>query len=138
MLGYSFMLRTHAAFHSAFVMCVSRSQKPMQSARVLPPPPGALGADSLGLAEELPGDSARPGWATLEVENCVGSCGDSGATGGSSGSGSPIADGGVAVSAGAGGGPDVPESMTLCCEDDGLVAVTGLEAVGVEGGACPA
>src|SRR5262249_32356398 len=35
---------------------------PMQSANDLPPPPGALGADSLGLAEEVgPGDSAKFG-----------------------------------------------------------------------------
>ena len=43
------MVRRQAAFHSALVMCVARSQKPMQSCKVLPPPPGGLGADSLGL-----------------------------------------------------------------------------------------
>jgi len=54
----------------------------MQSARDLPPPPGALGADSLGLGlpEEEPGESARL-LAPVEppVANCVGSCGESGA-----------------------------------------------------------
>ena len=43
------MVRTQAAFHSALLMCVSWSQKPMQSASDSPPPPGVLGADSLGL-----------------------------------------------------------------------------------------
>src|SRR5262245_6346310 len=106
------MLRRQAAFHSAFVMCVSRSQKPMQSASVLPPPPGALGADSLGLPEELPGDNAKLGCVEPPVANCIGSCGDSGAMGASSGSGSPIADGGAAVAAGGAGGP---LSRTMGC-----------------------
>src|SRR5438874_7122497 len=56
-VGYSCIVRLQATRHSAFVMCVSRSQKPMQSWSDLPPPPGLLGADSLGLA---PGDSAKP------------------------------------------------------------------------------
>jgi hypothetical protein len=99
------MVRTQADFHSALLMCVSRSQNPMQSASDLPPPPGALGADSLGLAEEEePGDSARFGCTTPTVENCVGSCGESGATGANSGMGFAIADGGVTRSGGAGGG----------------------------------
>src|SRR5262245_12243924 len=51
-VGYSCMVRTQAAFHSALLMCVSRSQNPMQSARDLPPPPGALDADALGLPAE--------------------------------------------------------------------------------------
>ena len=53
------MLRTHAAFHSAFVMCVPRSQKPMQACSVSPPPPGVLGADSLGLVLEAADDAVR-------------------------------------------------------------------------------
>ena len=52
-LGYSFMVRRQAARHWALVMCVAASQKPMQSASDLPPPPGALGADSLGLGDAL-------------------------------------------------------------------------------------
>jgi hypothetical protein len=99
------MVRAQAAFHSALLMCVSRSQKPMQSASDLPPPPGALGADSLGLAaEEVPGDSARLGCATPPVANCVCSCGERGAMGASSGSGAAIAEGGVTRSDGGGDG----------------------------------
>ena len=99
------MVRTQAAFHSALLMCVWRSQKPMQSASDLPPPPGALGADSLGLAaEEALGDSAKFGCVTPPVANCVGSCGERGAMGASSGSGAAIADGGVNRSGGGGDG----------------------------------
>src|SRR5436190_24233309 len=98
------MVRTQAAFHSDLLMCVSRSQNPMQSASDLPPPPGALGADSLGLTgEEGPGDSARLGCTTPPVENCVGSCGDSGAMGASSGVGAAMADGGGGRCGGGGG-----------------------------------
>ena len=99
------MVRTQAAFHSALLMCVSWSQKPMQSASDLPPPPGVLGADSLGLAAgEALGDSAKLGCVTPPVANCVGSCGERGAMGASSGSGAAIADGGVSRSGGGGGG----------------------------------
>jgi hypothetical protein len=100
------MVRAQAAFHSVLLMCVSRSQKPMQSASDLPPPPGALGADSLALgAEEALGDSARLGCATPPpVANCVCSCGERGAMGASSGSGAAIADGGVTRSGGGGDG----------------------------------
>jgi len=104
------MVRTQAAFHSDLLMCVSRSQNPMQSASDLPPPPGALGADSLGLTgEEGPGDSARLGCTTPPVENCVGSCGDSGAMGASSGVGAAIADGGRGPCGGGVGIAPVPE-----------------------------
>ena len=99
------MVRAQAAFHSTLLMCVSRSQNPIQSASDLPPPPGALGADSLGLgAEEALGDSARLGCVTPPVANCVGSCGERGAMGASSGSGAAIADGGVTRSGGGGDG----------------------------------
>ena len=99
------MVRAQAAFHSTLLMCVSRSQKPMQAASDLPPPPGALGADALGLTEEEPpGDSARLGCATPPVANCVGSCGERGAMGASSGSGAAIAEGGVTRSGGGGDG----------------------------------
>jgi hypothetical protein len=47
-------VRLHAARHSAFVICVWRSQKFMQSARVLPPPPGVLGAGWLALPRRTP------------------------------------------------------------------------------------
>jgi hypothetical protein len=88
-------VRLHAALHSRLVMCVSASQKPMQSLNVLPPPPGALGAFSLG----LPGDSAklfRRGTLPPD-EKFEGCCGDNGAMPGAWGAGVPIADdGGVA------------------------------------------
>jgi hypothetical protein len=101
-------VRWHADRHSVFVMCVPLSQKPMQSASDLPPPPGALGADSLGLLEEDPGESARllvP--VDPPVENCVGSCGDSGAIADGWDAGDPIwDDGAVALGVeGDAGGP---------------------------------
>jgi hypothetical protein len=84
-------VRVQADFHSALVICVSRSQNPIQSANDSPPPPGVLGADSL----ELPDDSAMLGCTTPPVENCVCSCGESGAMGASSGAGAAISAGGV-------------------------------------------
>jgi hypothetical protein len=89
-------------------MCVAGSQNPMQSANVLPPPPGALGADSLGLAEEAPGDSAKlldP--VEPPVENCVGSCDERGAIGGGCGAGGATMDDGLEVpgATGEAGGP---------------------------------
>jgi hypothetical protein len=98
------MVRLQAARHSPFVIWVALSQKPMHAASVLPPPPGALGACSLG----LPGDSARlleP--VALPVANCEGSCGDSGATGGAWGAGAPSCDAGAEGlgDTGLGGGP---------------------------------
>jgi hypothetical protein len=119
-VGYSCIVRTQAAFHSALVMCVSRSQNPMQSARDLPPPPGALGADSLGLAE-TPGDSAMFGCTTPPVENWVGSCGDSGGIGGSSADGAAIADGGKTPGGGGVGIVPIPEfssAPVLPAEDE--------------------
>ena len=73
-------------------MCVVGSQNPMQSSKVLPPPPAALGAASL----RLPGVSAnvlclgRP-----PLEGVLGDCcGDRGAMPGACGAGVPIADAG--------------------------------------------
>src|SRR4051812_16338745 len=77
-------------------MCVPASQKPIQSLNDLPPPPGALGADSLG----LPGDSAKPPLClgTPPPDNTFdGCCGDSGDMPGTCGAGVPIADEGGAV-----------------------------------------
>jgi hypothetical protein len=58
--GNSFIERLQAARHSTLVMCVAASQKPMQSASDLPPPPGLLGADWLGLLlpDEVSGERA--------------------------------------------------------------------------------
>ena len=76
------MVRLQACRHSAFVMWVAFSQKPMHASRLLPPPPGALAACSLGLPCELPGDSARLPGRPLPVANCVCCWGDSGAIAG--------------------------------------------------------
>src|SRR4030095_13080964 len=58
--GNSFTERLQAARHSTLVVCVAASQKPMQSASDLPPPPGLLGADwlELPLPDEGPGEGA--------------------------------------------------------------------------------
>jgi hypothetical protein len=77
--GNSFIERLQAARHSALLMCVAASQKPMQSASALPPPPGLLGADSLGLP---PGDRARLGEEPPPVANWLGKGSDMGDTGG--------------------------------------------------------
>jgi hypothetical protein len=117
-----------AARHSVLVMCVAASQNPMQSAKVLPPPPGALGADWLGLPDELPGDRAKlPEPVVPPVENCVGSCGESGAIAGAWGAGDPTMDDGLDAlgATGDAGGPlvmtplgdDVPERVGLADRD---------------------
>ena len=95
--------RWQAAFHSCFVMCVARSQKPMQSLKLLPPPPAALGTCSLG----LPGESASElGLAAPPLDDVTGACdGDRGAVVGVCGAGAPIAEGGVGVVVAGGGGP---------------------------------
>jgi len=56
----------------------------MQSASDLPPPPGLLGADSLGLAlpDELPGERARLGAEPPPVANWLGKGSDMGDSGG--------------------------------------------------------
>jgi hypothetical protein len=96
-------VRLHAALHCCFVMCVVGSQNAMQSSKVLPPPPAALGAASLW----LPGVRAnvlclgRP-----PLDGVLGDCGgDRGAMLGACGAGVPIADaGGGAAVLGAGCG----------------------------------
>ena len=76
-----------AARHSGFVMWVAASQKPMQSCSDLPPPPGVLGAVSLGLEEEVAGESARFGEDPPPVANWVGNGSDIGDSAGNAGSG---------------------------------------------------
>jgi hypothetical protein len=73
-----------AARHSALLMCVAASQKPMQSASDLPPPPGLLGADWLGLPlpDEVPGERARLGEPPPPVANWLGKGSDKGDSGG--------------------------------------------------------
>jgi hypothetical protein len=80
--GNSFTERLQAARHSTLVMCVAASQKPMQSASDLPPPPGLLGADWLGLLlpDEVPGEraSAEPPEEPPPVANWLGKGSDIG------------------------------------------------------------
>jgi hypothetical protein len=79
-------------------MCDSRSQNLTQSSKVLPPPPGALGAASLGLV--LEGDDEGTLVVMLPpVSGVVVICGESGAIGESGVMGVPIAEegGGVTV-----------------------------------------
>lgn len=85
--GNSAIERLQAARHSGFVMWVAASQKPMQSMSDLPPPPGLLGADSLGLEGDVAGESARFGEDPPPVANWVGNGSDIGASAGSAGSG---------------------------------------------------
>jgi|SRR6516225_1072750 len=87
------MVRLHAARHSALVMCVAGSQKPIQASRLLPPPPGALGADSLGEA----GDRAKLLFGVPPVANWVCCWGESGATGAACGAACPTCDGGTGM-----------------------------------------
>src|SRR5262249_48054419 len=81
-------------------MCVAGSQKSIQACSVLPPPPGALGADSLG----EPGDSARLPVVVPPVANAVGSWGERGAMTGACGAGWAICDGGAGDAEALGGG----------------------------------
>src|SRR5262245_6300553 len=80
-------------------MCVAGSQKSMQACSVLPPPPGALGAVSLG----EPGESARLLFVVPPVANSVGSWGESGAMAGACAAGWAICDGGAGEAAALGG-----------------------------------
>ena len=72
-LGNSCIERLQAARHSPFVMCVVASQKLMQSASDLPPPPGLLGFDWLGLlfSDVAPGERARSGEEPPEAPPAV-------------------------------------------------------------------
>lgn len=128
MLGYSFIERMQAARHSTLDMCVALSQNPMQSARVLPPPPGALGAASLGLleADDVPGDRASeldplaPGATLLvDVSACRGS--GKGATAGTWGAGSGKVEEGPVEGVGrvgCGGEPPDTAAAALDANDD--------------------
>jgi len=121
-------------------MCVAGSQKPMQSVSRLPPPPGVLGADSLGLDE--PGDSASVLLAGVPpVANWVGSCGERGAMSGSSCRAGRLSEGPVDGVCGVkGSGPlkltpallldpelDLLEELPLACPDPVVVADFGAE-----------
>jgi len=56
-----FNVRRQDAAHSFLLICVPASQKPMHASKVSPPPPGRLGADSLGLVVVDPEDPPLPG-----------------------------------------------------------------------------
>ena len=71
--------RWQAARHSLFVICVAGSQKLKQSAKVLPPPPGALRAASLGLVLDGDADCTRVEMPPLNGVVVI--CGDNGAKG---------------------------------------------------------
>jgi hypothetical protein len=114
-------------------MWVARSQKPMQSARVLPPPPGALGVDSLGLVDAVLVDRVPPGETTDPPEEiAVGNCCDKGAGAVSSVIGAAVADAGAAT-VGAGGlgrAVDAASALAVSAFDldevlAGLAAVLG-------------
>jgi hypothetical protein len=108
-------VRWHAAFHSDFDICVAGSQKPIQSASVLPPPPGALGAASLG----LPGDNAKlppPCFGVPPLEEMTGGTGgERGATLGTWGAGVPSAGAGVGAGAAGGGAGEGSGSVAPLC-----------------------
>src|SRR5262245_65698865 len=81
-------------------MCVAGSQKSIQACSVLPPPPGVLGADSLG----EPGDSARLLFVVPPVASWVGSWGVGVAMAAGCGACGAIWDGGAGDAAARGGG----------------------------------
>ena len=91
-------VRVQAARHSTLLMCVPRSQKSMQACRVSPPPPGTLGADSLGLALEAADDAVRSVRAGPPLDSIVwAGGGDNGAMAVVWGAGVAMAEGGGAV-----------------------------------------
>ena len=116
-------------------MCVALSQKPMQSASVLPPPPGALGFDSLS-----DGDKARLllRGTPPPPESSVGSGGAVGATFGTCGAGEPVddAEGVAPVAEGEGAdGPVAGEGVSVDGDvtprpGRGVVRPAGLATVG--------
>src|SRR5262245_7466892 len=119
------MERLQAARHSTLVICVPLSQKPMQSASDLPPPPGVLGADSLGLPlpEAVPGASARSGEEPPPVENWLGNGSDMGDSGGTlDPSAVPL---GVVVAATPDGGVSPPADGVGDNAVDGAAGVAG-------------
>jgi hypothetical protein len=127
-------VRLHAARHSAFVMWVSRSQKLIQSARVCPPPPGALAAASLALAltggapivRPVPKDPGVPsdddrlvGDPPLD-SGTVEIWGDMEGSGWSEGSGAPIADDGAGFRAPVAGFTGVTAGAVCAAAREGL------------------
>lgn len=96
-----FKVRVQAERHSTLLMCVPLSQNPMHAASVSPPPPGALGADSLGLGPDV-ADVVEEDVVDVTVPPPLESMiwagvGDSGAMAASSGIGAAMAEGGRAL-----------------------------------------
>ena len=94
-------------------MCVAASQKPMQSASDLPPPPGALGFAWLGLSDEVPGERASeepPEEPPPPVKVLMGKGSDMGCSGGTNDPGCGVVGVvGVVVAAAPAGGVSPPE-----------------------------
>ena len=123
-------LRLQAARHSAFVMGVPRSQKFMQSARVFPPPLGALADASLALALPVrarlvrPGGPTDPGVPSDDDERLAGV---------------PPLDKGVVVNGEDIEGSGASEGMgEPIAEDGSAFRALGAGLVGVGGGVCVA
>jgi hypothetical protein len=152
-LSSRFWVRRQAAAHSRLFMWVSRSQKPMQAAKLSPPPPGMLGADRLGLdvpepplpgkvetappvalggVRGLPGGMVvvmPPGVVTVVpppplTKLDVGG-GDMGAMAGTCGAGVPMA-GGPSAPGVVGATPD--GDRVSDCPSDGLLPIDGAAA----------
>ena len=138
--GNSFIERLQAARHSTLLMCVAASQKPMQSASDLPPPPGLLVADSLGLPfpGELPGERASEELPEEPppVANWLGKGSDMGDSGGTVDPGCAVV--GVVVAATPPGGVSPAEGVG----DNDVDGAAGAESLGLggatEAGAPPA
>ena len=103
-------VRVQAERHSVLVMCVPASQKPMHASSVSPPPPGALGANSLGLAVEVVDEKPEVVEEDVELDVVVftpdeppldsisaAGAGESGAIAVAWGAGVPMAEGGSEV-----------------------------------------
>ena len=141
-VGNSCIERLQAARHSAFVMCVAASQKLMQSASDLPPPPGLLGFDWLGLlfSDAVPGERARSGEEPPEeppaVPNWLGKGSDMGDSGGTVDPGCAVV--GVFVAGTPAGGVSPAEGVG----DNVVDGAAGVEGLGLgaatDAGAPPA
>ena len=151
--GNSCIERLQAARHSGFVMCVPASQKPMQSASALPPPPGLLGVVSLVLPDEAPGERARLGEEPPPVANWLGNGSDMGDSGGVTEPGCAVVGAvGVVVAGAPPGGVNPAEGVGDNDVDGaadvlgllggtlgvGRVVVVGAESLGAAAGALPA
>ena len=122
-------------------MCVAASQNPMQSASDLPPPPGLLAADSLGLPlpAELPGERAsEEPPEEPPVANWLGKGSDMGESGGTVDPGCVVVAvpaGGVSPAEGV-GDVDGAAGVVVGAESLGLGAATDPGALPADERAC--